>query len=200
MSTDKVCARQFCGHLEDEHTDADGCTRRVYGEVTPTPCSCMAFLAWSETPSESPETHETPDDAVIPQAIVRRSPERERMPETRTAVTKVFRLRHQHKDGSNDVMKLYFTAGLYDDGRVGEVFIKADKVGTLASGALDAVSIYLSMLLQLGMPLERVIEKIRGTRFPPSGFTRDSDVPNCTSPLDLLARWLEHKFLPKENP
>jgi ribonucleoside-diphosphate reductase alpha chain len=121
------------------------------------------------------------------------------MPPERASYTKVFRLPYQHKDGSTDIMKFYFTVGLYDDGRVGEVFIKADKVGTLASGALDAVAIYLSMLLQAGTPLEEVLAKIKGTRFPPAGFTGEADVKNCTSPLDLLARWLEHKFLPKEG-
>lgn len=125
---------------------------------------------------------------------------RERLPAERNSITRAFRLVHNHKDGSQDLIHFYFTVGFYPDGRVGEIFIKADKGGSLASGALDAVAIMSSMLLQNGVPLETVIEKIKGTRYPPNGFTKDPEVQNCTSPLDLLARWLEIKFIKKELP
>lgn len=93
-------------------------------------------------------------------------------------------------------MQLYFTAGMYPDGRIGEVFVRADKMGSLAAGALDAVCIMISMLLQHGVPLEEILPKLRHLRFPPDGFTKDPDIPSCTSPLDLLAQWLAKKFLP----
>jgi|WetSurMetagenome_2_1015567.scaffolds.fasta_scaffold670068_2 hypothetical protein len=127
------------------------------------------------------------------------------MPSERASFTRVFRLAYQHSDGRPDIMSFYFTAGLLDDGRVGEVFIKADKTGSLASGALEAVGILLSMLLQHGVPLEDILLKLRHTRYPPSGFTKDPTLPSCSSPLDLLAQWLGQKFLPdpldvKTNP
>ncbi len=125
---------------------------------------------------------------------------RERLPAERNSVTRVFRLVHFHKDGSQDQIHFYFTVGFYADGRVGEIFIKGDKTGSLASGALDQVGIMASMLLQNGIPLSVIIEKFKGTRYPPNGFTQDAEVPNCTSPVDLLARWLEFKFIPKEKP
>lgn len=121
---------------------------------------------------------------------------RQHLPSERKSITRVFRLAYTHSDGRPDIMKFYFTAGLYEDGRVGEVFVKADKVGSLASGALEAVGILLSMLLQSGVPLDEVLPKLRHTRYPPSGFTKDPNLPSCSSPLDLLAQWLAQKFIP----
>lgn len=123
-------------------------------------------------------------------------PTRERLPPERPSITRVFRLAYSHHDGSRDIMQFYLTAGTYPDGRVGEVFIKADKMGTLAAGALDAVCMMMSMLLQYGVPLEEILPKLRHTRFPPEGFTKAPDIPSCSSPIDLLAQWLAKKFLP----
>ena len=121
---------------------------------------------------------------------------RDRLPTERRAITRVFRLAYTHKDGTPGIMQFYFSVGLYDDGRVGEVFLKADKTGTLASGALDAVAMMISMMLQYGVPLGDIVPKLRGIRFEPSGFTKDPEIPSCSSPLDLLAQWLAKKFLP----
>jgi ribonucleoside-diphosphate reductase alpha chain len=120
---------------------------------------------------------------------------REYLPVERRSITHVFRLAYLHSDGRPDLMKFYFTVGLFDDGRPGEVFIKADKSGSLASGALEAVGVMISMLLQHGVPLESILGKLRHTRYPPDGFTKDPTVPSCSSPLDLLAQWLGQKFL-----
>jgi ribonucleoside-diphosphate reductase alpha chain len=120
---------------------------------------------------------------------------RDRLPSERRALTRVFRLAYTHKDGTPGIMTFYFSVGLYDDGRVGEIFLKADKTGTLASGALDAVAMMMSMLLQYGVPLADIVPKLRGIRFEPSGFTKDPEIPSCSSPLDLLGRWLEVRFV-----
>jgi ribonucleoside-diphosphate reductase alpha chain len=122
------------------------------------------------------------------------------LPPERASWTKAFTLAYTHKDGKPDRMKFYFTVGMYEDDSPGEVFVKADKSGSLAAGALDACAIMISMGLQHGIPLHTLTEKLKGTRFGPSGFTGDPDIKSCSSPLDLLARWLEHKFpLPEEK-
>lgn len=188
----RLCNNHLCNctkpgatpSVHDPAKHADYCvTRGAYPAMLPAPEASASEASGSATHTEGDRA---------PQVTTAR---RERLPPERASYTKTFRLRYSHKDGSTDVMKFYFTAGLYDDGRVGEVFVRADKVGTLAGGVLDAVAIYLSMLLQTGVPLPEVIGKIKGTRFPPAGFTGDADVPNCTSPLDLLARWLEKRFV-----
>lgn len=128
-------------------------------------------------------------------------PERRRLPAERAGLTKKFRLQYTHKDGSADEMKFYFRTGCYPDGSLGEIFITADRVGTLASGALDAVATLASMLLQYGVPLETITEKLRHTRFPPAGFTGgDADVKSCSSPLDLLAQYLDLKYGASKEP
>lgn len=125
---------------------------------------------------------------------------RKRLPEERVAYTHVFRLRYEHSDGKPDVMQLYFTLGEYDDGRLGEVLIKADRAGTMARGLLDVLGIVFSLALQYGVPLEVLVTKLKGIRFPPDGIVGHPDIHFCTSPVDLLAKYLELKYLPKENP
>lgn len=119
-------------------------------------------------------------------------PQRRRMPELRHGKNRTFRLVQQ----GGSIVELTFIAGLLDDGQVGEVFIHADQQGATISGMLDAVGILVSMLLQYGVPLPKVIGKLKNMRFPPDGFTKAGDIPNCTSPLDLLARWLETFLAP----
>jgi ribonucleoside-diphosphate reductase alpha chain len=125
-------------------------------------------------------------------------PVRKRLSPERPSITRVFRLPYTHKNGDTDTMHFYFTVGMYDDGQPGEIFIKADKTGSLASGSLDQVGIMMSMMLQYGVPLEDVIAKLRGTRFPPNGWTGDHEIKSCSSPLDLLAQWLKMKFIEPE--
>lgn len=140
---------------------------------------------------------------------------REPLPDTRKAVTRRFQLPHrrdvikqvvgvcpncgkQHTqftiESVVEIMKIYFVVGLYDDGRPGEIFIKADRSGSLASGALDAVAMTISIALQYGIPLGVLIDKLRGSQFPPEGFTQDGEFPRASSVLDLLARWLLKMF------
>lgn len=124
---------------------------------------------------------------------------RERLPEERKSSTRVFRLPYKHSDGSVERMHLYFTAGEYADGRPGEVFVKADRTGSMARGLMDAVAVLMSMLLQYGIPVEAITSKFRHTRFQPDGFTGDGEIHSCSSPLDLLAQWLELKYGQRES-
>lgn len=151
-------------------------------------------------PSVAPDASATPSAAATGDApfaapsakLVRR----ERLPDTRRSVTRVFRLPYLHKDGAPDVMKLYFTAGFYDDGRVGEIFVRADRTGTLARGVMDALATMVSVGLQYGIPVEVIVDKLKHHRFPPDGRlyypdqTADPDFRSCASVVDLLAQWL----------
>lgn len=125
--------------------------------------------------------------------------DRKPLSDTRPGYTRRFELAYTHKDGKPDLMGFYFTVNMYEDGKPGEIFVKADKPGTLAAGVLDAFAIMASMALQYGVPLKAITDKIKNTRFNPSGYTKDPEIPSCSSPLDLLARWLEIKF-PNEYP
>jgi hypothetical protein len=92
-------------------------------------------------------------------------------------------------------LRIYVTVGQYEDGAPGELFIKADKQGALASGAFDAVAIAISIGLQHGVPLEQYTAKLKGMTFEPAGLTGDPEFPTARSVLDLIGRWLEVKFV-----
>lgn len=120
--------------------------------------------------------------------------ERRRLPDSRVSYTRKFRIRYKHRDGTDDTMRIYLTAGIYEDGKLGELFIRCDRMGTMARGALDAVAVLTSLMLQYGIPLEVVTDKLRYTRFEPAGLTGDQEFPMCKSVLDLVAQWLEARF------
>lgn len=185
-----------CGHPEDEHTGGDGCTRRVLGGFGDgDQCACRAFRACSDAPATPSASATRAEAPATPQVNLAR---RERMPDERRSVTRVFRLPYTHKTGESDVMQLYFTAGFYDDGRVGEIFVRADRAGSLARGTMDALATMVSIMLQYGIPVEVVVDKLRHHRFPPDGRLlyadgADPDFRTCTSVVDLMAQWLEKK-------
>ena len=93
----------------------------------------------------------------------------------------------------------YITVGLYEDGRPGEVFIHASKLGSTVSGLLDSLAISVSFALQHGVPLHLLIDKFKNTRFEPAGFTKNSKIPLTTSIVDYIFRWLEQKFILDEK-
>jgi len=51
-----------------------------------------------------------------------------------------------------------------------------------------------SLALQYGVPLEDLARKFEGTRFEPYGFTNNPDLPQATSLVDYIFRWLEQRF------
>lgn len=115
---------------------------------------------------------------------------RVRLDDVREAVTRKFTV----PDGDGGKTKIHVTVGFYADGRPGEVFLHADKTGSLARGAFDAVAIAISIGLQHGVPLDEYVKKLVAMRFEPSGFTGDKHYPTCTSVLDLVGRWMRDKL------
>ncbi|HUS68460.1 MAG TPA: vitamin B12-dependent ribonucleotide reductase [Kofleriaceae bacterium] len=88
----------------------------------------------------------------------------------------------------------YITVGLYDDGNPGEIFIRMAKEGSVIAGLMDSFATAISLALQHGVPMQILCEKFKGTRFEPSGFTGNPDVPIATSIMDYLFRWLSLRF------
>jgi len=95
---------------------------------------------------------------------------------------------------SGGAWTVYITVGFFDDGAPGELFITVGKLGTPMRGALDMLAIFVSNALQWGVPLEEVIDKLRGHNFPPHGATSNPEIPECGSIPDYLGRWLELRF------
>jgi ribonucleoside-diphosphate reductase alpha chain len=91
------------------------------------------------------------------------------------------------------------TAGAYEDGALGEVFLKLGKQGSTLAGVMDAFSIAVSIGLQYGVPLETFVEKFTNLRFEPAGMTDDKDIRMAQSMMDYIFRRLALDYLPFEE-
>ncbi len=125
------------------------------------------------------------DDALSPPAY-----RRHRLPDERGAVT------HKFTIGNHEG---YMTIGEYEDGSPGELFVYISKEGSVVSGLMDAVAALTSVSLQSGVPLSTLVKKFAHTRFEPSGWTRNSDIPQADSILDYIFRWMGLRYLPADS-
>jgi len=118
------------------------------------------------------------------------SPQRRRLPDERRSIT------HKFSIGGHEG---YMTVGMYDDGTPGELFVTMAKEGSVVSGLMDSFATCISMALQYGVPLKVLCDKFSHTRFEPSGFTGNPDIPIAKSITDYIFRWLSLKFLASEE-
>ncbi|MEN9292647.1 MAG: hypothetical protein RL288_443 [Actinomycetota bacterium] len=93
----------------------------------------------------------------------------------------------------------YMTAGTYEDGQLGEIFLKLGKQGSTLAGVMDAFSIAVSIGLQYGVPLETYVSKFTNSRFEPAGMTDDADIRMAQSMMDYIFRRLALDYLPYEE-
>ena len=125
---------------------------------------------------------------------------RRQLPDTRRSETHRVRIEDPHGGGGGSAgtgtWTAYITVGFFDSAppEPAEVFITVGKLGTPMRGALDMLAIFVSNALQWGVPLEEVIDKLRGHNFPPHGATSNPEIPECGSIPDYLGRWLELRF------
>ena len=112
--------------------------------------------------------------------------ERKRLDKERKSITHSFKIM-QHEG--------YVTAGMYEDGTLGEVFISGfGKEGSTLRGILEGWAIAVSMGLQYGIPLEDFTNKFSGMKFEPQGETDNPNIKTANSVLDYIVRWLTEKF------
>jgi ribonucleoside-diphosphate reductase alpha chain len=93
----------------------------------------------------------------------------------------------------------YMNAGTYEDGQLGEIFLKLGKQGSTLAGVMDAFSIAVSIGLQYGVPLETYVSKFTNSRFEPAGITDDPDIRMAQSMMDYIFRRLALDYLPYEE-
>jgi len=115
---------------------------------------------------------------------------RRRLPDERKALT------HKFSIGGHEG---YLTVGMYEDGQPGELFCVMAKEGSVVSGLMDSFATAISLSLQYGVPLKVLVDKFSHTRFEPSGFTGNPQIPIAKSITDYIFRWLALKFLPRED-
>jgi ribonucleoside-diphosphate reductase alpha chain len=116
--------------------------------------------------------------------------ERKRLPKSRPSRTTSFSV-----GGAEG----YMTSGTYEDGELGEIFLKLGKQGSTLAGVMDAFSIAVSIGLQYGVPLETYVEKFTNLRFEPAGMTDDKDIRMAQSMMDYIFRRLALDYLPFET-
>src|SRR5215469_703869 len=113
---------------------------------------------------------------------------RHRLPDERRSMTHRFSVAG-HKG--------YITVGMYPNGEPGELFIVMAKDGSTVSGLVSSFAQVVSVALQYGVPLEVLCEKFVHTRFEPSGFTGNPEIPLATSIMDYIFQWLKLRFVGK---
>jgi ribonucleoside-diphosphate reductase alpha chain len=90
----------------------------------------------------------------------------------------------------------YITAGKYEDGSVGEIFLTdIGKEGSTIKGMMNAFATAISMGLQYGVPLEDYVKKFSYMRFEPEGITTNPEIPFAKSMPDYIMRWVASRFV-----
>jgi ribonucleoside-diphosphate reductase alpha chain len=125
-----------------------------------------------------------------PGVVVESRPVRRHLPVERHSITHKFSVAGHEG---------YLTIGMYEDGTPGEIFIVMAKEGSTLSGVMDSFATTCSMALQYGVPLKVLVDKFTHTRFEPSGFTSNPQVPYAKSIMDYIFRYLASKFLPAQE-
>jgi ribonucleoside-diphosphate reductase alpha chain len=110
---------------------------------------------------------------------------RSTLPSTRRSVT--------HKFWINGT-EGYLTVGLFEDGSPGEIFMKVSKEGTVVSGLIQGFCRAFSLSLQHGLDLNDAVSRFEGMTFEPMGQTRNPEIPEVSSILDYVARYLRSQY------
>ncbi|HUE29111.1 MAG TPA: vitamin B12-dependent ribonucleotide reductase [Solirubrobacteraceae bacterium] len=126
-------------------------------------------------------------DRAVAEALAQAPPKRRRMPRERQSITHKFSLAGHEG---------YITAGMYEDGTVGEIFLTdIGKEGSTLRGMMNAFATAISISLQYGVPLETLVRKFSYMRFEPEGMTTNPEIPFAKSMPDYIMRWLASRFL-----
>ncbi len=119
--------------------------------------------------------------------VVMAAPERKRMPRERESITHKFSIAGHEG---------YITAGKYEDGSVGEIFLTdIGKEGSTMRGLMNAFATAISLGLQYGVPLEDFVRKFSYMRFEPEGITGNPEIPFAKSLPDYIMRWVASRFI-----
>jgi ribonucleoside-diphosphate reductase alpha chain len=116
--------------------------------------------------------------------------ERKRLPMVRQSET------HKFSVAGHEGYLIY---GMFDDGSLGEIFIKMSKQGSTLAGLLDAFAISVSIALQYGVPLKDLVSKFIYMKFEPMGITNNNDIKIANSIIDYIFRYLAYRFLSSEE-
>jgi len=141
----------------------------------------------TDAQDENPASKVVDVAAAIAAALAKAPPRRRRMPQTRESIT------HKFSIGGHEG---YITAGTYEDGTLGEIFLTdIGKEGSTLRGMMNSFATSISIALQYGVPLETLVQKFSFMRFEPEGITQNPEIPFAKSMPDYIMRWLASRFL-----
>ncbi|MGH2975887.1 MAG: vitamin B12-dependent ribonucleotide reductase, partial [Solirubrobacterales bacterium] len=127
------------------------------------------------------------EKGVEAEEAIQVAPVRKKMPRERESITHKFSIAGHEG---------YITAGKYEDGSVGEIFLTdIGKEGSTMRGLLNAFATAISIGLQYGVPLEVFVRKFSYMRFEPEGMTQNPEIPFAKSMPDYIMRWLASRFI-----
>jgi ribonucleoside-diphosphate reductase alpha chain len=149
--------------------------------------TAQALRTDAQQETAAPADVEALVEAAVSKALAEAGPRRKRMPRERQSIT------HKFSIGGHEG---YITAGMYEDGSVGEIFLTdIGKEGSTLRGMMNSYATAISIALQYGVPLETLVQKFSYMRFEPEGITGNPEIPFAKSMPDYIMRWLASRFL-----
>jgi ribonucleoside-diphosphate reductase alpha chain len=149
--------------------------------------TAQALRTDAQKAKEAPADIDAIVDQAVTKALAEAGPRRKRMPRERQSLT------HKFSIGGHEG---YITAGMYEDGSVGEIFLTdIGKEGSTLRGMMNSFATAISISLQYGVPLETLVQKFSYMRFEPEGITGNPEIPFAKSMPDYIMRWLASRFL-----
>jgi ribonucleoside-diphosphate reductase alpha chain len=149
--------------------------------------TAQALRTDAQKDAPTPADTEAQIDKAVADALAKAPPKRRRMPRERQSIT------HKFSIGGHEG---YITAGMYEDGTVGEIFLTdIGKEGSTLRGMMNSFATAISISLQYGVPLETLVRKFSYMRFEPEGMTSNPEIPFAKSMPDYIMRWLASRFL-----
>lgn len=91
----------------------------------------------------------------------------------------------------------YLTHNRYEDGTLGEIFVRMGRAAPEIGSLLDNWAIAVSIALQYGVPLEVLVSKFVGQAYEPSGLTKHPAIRTARSVVDYVVRYLRLRYLPE---
>ncbi|MHB8658388.1 MAG: vitamin B12-dependent ribonucleotide reductase [Solirubrobacteraceae bacterium] len=149
--------------------------------------TAQALRTDAQKTAPAPATSEDDIEQAVAEALAQAPPRRRKMPRERQSIT------HKFSIGGHEG---YITAGMYEDGTVGEIFLTdIGKEGSTLRGMMNSFATAISIALQYGVPLETLVRKFSYMRFEPEGMTNNPEIPFAKSMPDYIMRWLASRFL-----
>jgi ribonucleoside-diphosphate reductase alpha chain len=152
--------------------------------------TAQALRTDAQSDQKAPADVDSIVEQAVAKALAEAGPMRKRMPQERQSIT------HKFSIGGHEG---YITAGMYEDGSVGEIFLTdIGKEGSTLRGMMNSFATAISIALQYGVPLETLVRKFSYMRFEPEGITSNPEIPFAKSMPDYIMRWLASRFLPAD--